>query len=349
MEQGTISGSYDDISLEEVISDVIFPLIQRPGPVITEVQYTDDEIASERTTKWDNELERYAEIILDELEDGDSLFTDAEPELQRAYDIIGDMLASPFRFLGSLKDDVGGFVFEEVSPAQALLMVEEEFEVDIWVEGAVLWVGDAQVNAKTFTVGELSRDIPLVEWGVFDTSAAVSHVVAEGPYTIMRDGSSIYADAYRGRAIASLSDTIPSSGDVIVLEPKRAESLVELEDRARRRLRTEAFKTASGSMTLNAGAVGPGVTVHPADIAIGDTALVMPLHPECAEPVTGGAYAVRGFRHEISPRNGWKTAVEVGQILPEQQIEVKSYITTPEIGSWFSAEAWYRDEQSPYE
>lgn len=375
LERGTVSGDYDDITLQEVLSDVIYPAIEDAHDVITDIIIADKQLAETRSIAYPTPAGKMLNGISDWLSSGNQALPDwyyrlyswtggNEIENQRVEqsqrdlaDTIGSVLGSVTQSALDLGGRYGGFRFDEVTPATALRMVEDEFEIQSWVQDGTLFVGFPEAATNYGTVGRNPGELYLSEWNVIDTATTVSHVVAEGPYYQLQprfadnrpafesDGTlNGVPNNFRGRAVASLAEGLPDSGKVLMLESKRVSGIDQLEERAEARLRREAFNSSSGSFVINSSASTVDDGLEPAEIKIGDTFAVVPQLIRCGDDIPGGIFACTGVTHKISADNGWKTEISVGRILREDDVTVKSYLTNPELDEWVSSDAWYGTE-----
>lgn len=365
LDRGVVSGEYDEITLSAVVNEVIFPAIVDPNGVLQRSIIADADTLAASSEAYETVAGKFTKDVVDYLEDletelpewlarwsawsaeNDEEADELADRTREVAGIVGDIVAAPIRAGLDLGGRSGGFRFDEVTPAEALKMVEAEFEIDSWVEDGVLYVGYHEASANLGVVGTRRGELYLSDWNVVDTSTSVSTVISEGAYyDTIADPDRAHPSYYRGRAVASLAEGLPQSGKVVFLDPKRAVDLVELEQRAEQRIRQEAFDSSSGTLVINSSATR-GADLSPFDISLGDTLLVVPQKVRCGENVPGGVLAVTGVMHKISPDVGWKTTVSVGRILRDSDVVVKSYLTNSALDSWVSADEWYEQEQSP--
>lgn len=317
LEHGSINRYYDKISAQDIIED-IYDELEDPYGVITDIRFAQESIRDE---------------ISEDFRHTYDILVDDNFELLEKADLW--VLRTVNKYTGWLGEE-GGFDFEDVSPAEALKMVMDEFEVESWVDhNGVLWLGAPEMDAKLYAAapGELA----VSEYNITELMTQTRGVKIEGPYTVVWQDSRRSMWGLVGASGLNIDDhlravgmaTIGYSGDIITETiDKNVNSLEALEDIAARTLRRRLFEDRNGNLVIN------GDLSDPSDeplqhITIGDlVALVPPPDRECQEKIDEGLFLVTGVTHELHPADGWTVTIRVGQ-LPNREIRTRSWLFDP--------------------
>lgn len=339
LENGHIQWEPESTTLQDAVEH-IFERREDPNGVLTGVRVVSNE-EIEITNR------KLSEKFKEALRNGREFVNDA------GFRPIEDALVreSPEFLQKAHADLLGAVRIPNLTPAEAIQRVAELFNVVSWVDAdGVLWFGFPNQNADIATVGTLPGDLILREPRITQSAVPVKAAVVEGmpaDVWIDRNGDLTIDPKFLqpGSERYNLRSTATVKGDLgthrrIFIDGKKIQSFDEIEATALNALRETIFSNNSGSLVLDP-VNSDGAAISPYDITVGDILLVPDETNHCGPDTAGGVFAINAVHHHISARRGWSLTVDVGRIIPDSELEVKSEIMGPNMDDWAEVDDFY--------
>jgi hypothetical protein len=345
-DRGVVSGSWKETTLGEVV-EFIFGQRADPNGLVTRYEFTDAELqnkvfAEEKTTAFG--------VISQAIDEAEDLAVSPLlpiPRLLEEWNIAEfNLISDSFRAVGSLarlKETKATFVYDEITPAQALSDIEQRFGIQTWVtQDGVLRLGFPEVVGNVLPAGVMPGGLRVTEYNVHDRGVPVKGVEVTGAYQapVRSKYNQTIKDmdlAHRARA----TYTEASDGRVLSVSAGQVESLKSLGDVAERVLRREIYDGTMGDIKVNVLTSGSDVK-PPHEVELGDMVFVVGLPRDCKkQAVHDGVFAVHGIRHRVNPTNGWELTLRVGLLTPEESIDVETQVMNPSTNQWQDTKRYY--------
>ncbi|RCU47939.1 hypothetical protein DU504_11920 [Haloplanus salinus] len=353
--RGVVSGDFPIITLGEAVDYVLQQAVD-PHGCIPGVQYTDETLAGaveERYTTTVGKVAKAAGTLQDTI-------YEYVPQARIINELLngtpfealtGDELAEKAHNVGSmvgLPGEVGGFVFEEVSPAQALRQIEEVFSLTSVIEpDGTLTVGHPEAKGKLVPASPHPNSLRVLSYDVTEGTVPVSTVIVDGTYRLLWTGE----DGNRGGAIgmvkgrAEASWTEEGDGRVVEVNAERVDNQITLARIADRELRRHIHDFEGGSVTVNP-LSSMAAEVSPFDVQVGDHLFTFGIKRRCSteesEEIPSEIFSINGVHHKFDPRDGWSLILHVGKLVPEESVSVSSFIYSPADDEFIDAAEYYK-------
>ncbi|UBF22610.1 baseplate hub [Halorubrum tailed virus 25] len=220
-----------------------------------------------------------------------------------------------------------GLDFEDVSPNQAIAIMEDTFNFQSWVDNdGILWIGQPEANPQNrYIISGSSEDREYVmkEYNVTEGSNLVTQIEITGKTKwgvdsdILRGGESKNELFPIAKAYIVDDDGNPVPGPKLApSRPVDIWDLAALEDAATQALVNEQLNFRNGTIVFNGAASKDKDTL--AQMGVGDQVIVGDyISHHCANEADGGAYVVEEVQHKVNTRTGWSITAKVGTIPPE--------------------------------
>lgn len=327
LHRGKIDKVFHSTSLEDVLT-YIFNNRDDPNGVLTGASVSDPDLAGVVTEDYQEKYSFWFTSAFGEDSGPDQFYEDIglDSAMHEAFRFINDLTG----ILGA----EGGFDFDAVTPAEALIQVEEQFDLKSWVDDdGVLWIGMPDVQADVFFAG-VDGGLKIKSYNVTEDALPISAVKVSGTYTITVRGPHYQGPARAPRkknlqswAIARWTER--SSGRIITENTKEIARGEDLALAAVRRLRAEIHDAKSGSLNLNPLASGEDFG-HPTDLSVGDhIGVVGNIERDCRQKFESDLFVVNAVQHRISGDDGWQVTADVGKLVASDDLEVDFWYFDP--------------------
>jgi len=354
--RGVLSGDFPRITLGEAIEKVLQASVDPHGCILG-VRYTDETLAAtveQRYTTTAGKVAKAASTIqnivrrtspitriIDTLLPGTPFESMTGDELFDATHKVGSMVGLP--------SEIGGFVFEEVTPAEALREIEEVFSLTTVIEpDGTLTVGHPEARGKLVPASPHPNSLRVLSYDVTEGSIPISTVIVDGSYRLLwsHDG-----DGERGGAIGMVQGRAEATwmeegeGRVVEVNAERVDNQITLARIADRELRRHIHDFEGGSVTVNPLA-SMTAEVSPFDVQVGDHLFTFGLKRRCstddADEIPSEIFSINGVHHKFDPRDGWTLTLYVGKLVPEDAVSVSSFIYSPTEEEFIDAADYYK-------
>jgi len=354
--RGVVSADFPRITLGEAVDYVLAQTVD-PHGCLSGVKYTDETLASTVEQRYTTTVGKVAKAA-SSLQDTIYEYVPFARVLNRLLKgtpfeaMTGDELAKTTHEVGSmvgLPSEIGGFVFEEVTPAEALREIEEVFALTTVIEpDGTLTVGHPEARGKLVPASPHPNSLRVLSYDVTEGSIPVSTVIVDGTYRLLwsPDG-----DGNRGGAIgmvqgrAEATWTEEGDGRVVEVNAERVDNQITLARIADREIRRHIHDFEGGSVTVNPLA-SMTAEVSPFDVQVGDHLFTFGLKRRCssedAEEIPSEIFSINGVHHKFDPQDGWSLILYVGKLVPEESVSVSSFIYSPADDEFIDAADYYK-------
>jgi hypothetical protein len=351
LERGVVTEHFEEVNVGEV-TNFIFENRDDPQNVLTGIRAVDNSLLQEE--KQDAE-----EDIVEAIHGSgaDAARSGWKGAINDAIGITADFLGRAGKTQGMPHNTYKGLEFDDISPNDALKMVENEFGFTSWVDDeGVLWLGLPAMKPKNrHAVSGVPTDKAycMKEYNVVKGAHPVSVVKVNGEthwFGGNTDGNvwngGDPADELYPMAEAWVEDENGdvAGGKVITTEePLKIWDLDSLEDAARNMLISSSVDYRNGSIIFNGMASEQKEKL--AAMTVGDIIMVADyVEGHCNKAAEGGSYIVSSIQHKFSPRRGWSVTVEVGSI-PRNINTMAVYYNASEDLGYKSLKAYRQDRR----
>lgn len=315
LERGSVNASYSQVSLTDVVEDIIDENRDDPNSVIENVRFTGADVR---------------ERILVTAEDLFSFL----PALLKYSNPVGNWLKEQFRNLDDNPAKIyGGFEFDNISPLEAMVRVMDQFSYRWWVDpDGTLWIGqDGTFGNVVGTIAD-GNEIVMRRYDVVESSSKTNRVLAtsEIPDTQKSDdlGPTVPRDVKTRLKSVAIASAPSIDGELKRLSSRTTISQGQLRDSATRYLYEEIMDDTNGSISINGLASKDKESL--ARLQPGDHFIVNEdIEEHCKPGTVTGHFLVKSVSHSVTPRQGWKIAVNVSKTLSHDKINTQSFYYDP--------------------
>jgi hypothetical protein len=337
LERGNVQQSFSRTSFDNVVDEVLSARSD-PHGVITGYEFVNEETAeitlrTRGSQTAGDQIPNVGFRPVDNITEGAHDFADTQ--IRRT----SDWIAGTFNLDNDSDQTFPGFDFDNITPMKALEQVVREFGVNWWVdlEGTV-WFGMDGTRGNLITKQADGTQIKLSRYSITEASNLVSTVAVSGPLTTLnkigdRSQSASNQIAKSGqydniRVIAEAEATDIDGGVLSVNPTSPVETMSELENMAGRILIQKIMEGANGSVEINGFASQAKSAIGLMDI--GDHFIIDSVIEErCASEYITGRFLVTGVNHNIHPRRGWQSTVEVVRQPDPSALEFRAVFYDP--------------------
>ncbi|QRV15019.1 hypothetical protein JMJ58_19245 [Haloterrigena salifodinae] len=321
LERGVLSEHFAEVNVGDV-TDYIFENRDDPHDVLTAIKAVNKSLLEE-------EKQDAQEDIVEAIHGSgsDAARSGWKGAINDGLAIAADFLGRAGKTQGMPHNTYKGLEFDDISPNDALKMVENEFGFSSWVDnGGVLWLGlPAMKPSNRHAVSGLPTDKAycMKEYNVVRGAHPVSVVKVNGETHWF--GGNTDGNVWNGgepsqelypmaEAWVEDEDGEIASGKVITTDdPLKIWDLDSLEDAARNMLISATQDYRNGNIIFNGMASEQKEKL--AQMTVGDIIMVADyIEDHCNNAAQGGSYIATSVQHKFSPRRGWSITVEVGSI-----------------------------------
>lgn len=340
--RGSITKNFRDVTLRTVVR-YILNQSDDPYDIITSMEY----ISGANPDRRDAPLSPFN---IGDAPSGPSFSPILESDIPHLSDAAA-WLEQGYRNVqeGLFGDVYTGFIFNEVTPLEALRRVMDEFELDWWVTtDGVLKIGIDGTVGQIIGVVDDNDTITLSRYAITTDPDTVRSVTFEGPYIPLpsRERALSTTPERASKELLPISEAVntESSGSETIRRGFKSGigSLEELENKAERALLRATMQSTSGSIEINA--LASEDTDALARLTIGDLISIGEgVDLACNKNLVTGVFVVTGLDHKSNSRTGWTISLEVSKILTDDQIETRSVFYDPQADKQYDSIEHYKE------
>lgn len=319
LDKGVLKNYFNEVKVGEVM-DYIINNRDDPYGVISGWKATNEETVQK--VRQDAE-EDFVETIRGQ--DSDAARDGIKGAINDAIGALGRFIGFYGKSSGFPYNTFRGLSFEDVSPNQAIAILENTFGFQTWVTNdGTLWIGQPESNGQNrYIIPGTSKDRTYVlkEYNVVSGSNPVTQVEVTGKTKWGIDTNIVRGEEFKNdlypiaKAYIKDENGNPKPGAKVSVEAKDIWDLATLESAATQVLYNEQLNFRNGSIVFNATSSKNKDNI--ARMNVGDQVVVGDyITKHCSTKADGGAYVIEEVQHKVNTRTGWTTTTKVGTIPP---------------------------------
>ena len=326
LEEETISGSFNNITLEELVAD-IFGRKNDPNGVLSGFEVVDEQVAARSEQQMRSRISSRL---------GGGRFASA-------LGFIGELSARVVALSTNLSFQEGGFEFDDHTLWQALAEVADVFGVIVWCNGnGVMEVGLPEARSVNAIAVHGDPRLDKVSISGFNVGTSRNSVsVMQGRSTtnqyraavpISMQWANVPIEQIHFVAEARLPGV---EGNRRVLErPIPVRTQEDMEDAIKRKFMDTYMSHNSGNIEFNGISSEDKSTL--AQLTVGDYVGVATARNDvCGRNIEGGKFVVNRVLQKVNARVGWQITAEVSRIAPSP--DVRSLVYDYQTGEYFES------------